>query len=213
MAQTAVPSGDPALERIVVPPDELSPQIRVGDKPTRQNFEPIEGVGGVLSSTGLWTTTLRRHGPLWHLHMPKFTDTQQWWKVEPADSARIARISHPQDIETLLSSSQQDLRSPYRFPWGEISHVVDAVWLTERGHERLRRLNNSEYGEMGTLEWTKHHPSYRIRGKDQQERFLAFERWASGCVLWLRWKFETVSLYRHARPEDLYVEPFSVFQF
>lgn len=185
------------IEQITADSTDVPPQIRVGDEPVPEQFQAPTGPGAVLPTDGLWTTTLRRHGPLWHLHLPKITDQQRWWRVIPRSDARIARIDRPADLDSLIPPTVDD---PHTVPWGELAEIVDAVWLTERGYgrldEQLRSLKDSS------------RPSPITR--TQKERYMAFERWASGCVLWLNWCFETVELYRHERAEALFSSPFTL---
>src|SRR5699024_708932 len=170
-------------------------QIRVGDKPVSENFNPASGPGNVMPTSVLFTTSLGRHGPLWHLHMPKATDAKPWWRVVPQSGVRVARIDRPSDLDVLCSDSPD----PYTHLWGEIAEAVDAVWLTERGYEQLRTIEDA-----GRKSWTSQNYT-----EEQQQRYANFEWWASGCVLWLNWCFETVELYRHERDESLYISPFT----
>jgi hypothetical protein len=89
-------------------------------------------------------------------------------------------------------------REPVHCPGGELAEVVDGVWLTERGYERFQSPLDSFSRPPCTVT------------RNQKERYVAFERWASGCFLWLNWCFETVKLYRYERPEALYSSPFTL---
>src|SRR5699024_8635175 len=47
---------------------------------------------------------------------------------------RIARVDGLSDLDVLCGDSPD----PHTHLWGKIAEAVDAVWLTERGHEQLR---------------------------------------------------------------------------
>lgn len=177
--------------QLTVTPADIPTQIRIGDEPAAAEFDALSGPGPVLPVKGLWTTTLRQHGPMWHLHLPRETDSQPWWRVVPHPNACIARIDRPGDIDSLVPAASDD---PFTVPWGKLAEIVDAVWLTERGYERLQlAVRDSQVSRTFTL--------------TQERRYKAFERWASGCVLWLNWCFETIELYRHGRAEALFLSP------
>jgi hypothetical protein len=182
------------VEQLVVAPADVPTQIRIGDEPVPAKFDALTGPGSAMPVKGLWTTTLRQHGPMWHLHLPRETDSQSWWRVVPQPNTRIARIDRPADIDSLFPAASGE---PSTVPWGELAKIVDAVWLTERGHERLRLLK-------------RRRQSTRTLTRTQERRYDTFELWASGCVLWLDWCFETVELYRHGRAEALFLSPITL---
>ena len=201
--QTAVETLGERVNRLTISPADVPPQIRVGDEPVAEQFEAPTGPGSVLTVEGLWTTTLGRHGPLWHLHLPRETDSRPWWWVTPRPSARIARIDRPADIDSLVDVDSDD---PFTIPWGELAEVVDGVWLTEEGYERLQTIID-DFGPPATGIVRQFPHSLT---DTQKRRYMAFERWASGCVLWLNWCFDAVELYRHARSEALFTPPFTL---
>lgn len=181
------------IGQIMVSAAEVPPQIRIGDEPTVENFTPANGPGRVMPTEGLWTTTLRRHGPLWHFHLPRQTDSKPWWRLIPQPNVRIACIDQPSALDLLVSEPSAD---PYTIPWGHLSEIVNGVWLSEQGFDRLQTFEE------------ENHP-HEPYSSEQIERYAVFEKWASGCILWLNWCFESVELYRHKRHESLYSPPFS----
>lgn len=123
------------VSQIVVSPSELPTQIRIGDEPVSERFDSFSEPSFPMPTHGLWTTSLGRHGPLWHLHLPEWAAGRPRWRLVPTSTARIARLDEPADVNALVPDPL--CGDPQRVPWGELSGFVDGVWLTQRGWERL----------------------------------------------------------------------------
>ena len=170
------PAADSVAD-LLIDPAPLPVQLRVGDEPVRERFDPPTGPAHALADDGLWTTTLRRHGPTWYLHMLNSPDMDQlsWWQVTPRTDARIARLDSVRDIAALVPDAYHET---LRVPWQTLAESVDAVWLTEQG--------------FNAVETSCSRPAQTFK-----RLYGAFTLWVPDSVLWLDWCFRSVDRYRY----------------